>query len=32
VYQSDRIVIRHTEEYTDDPEQQRAAAEEACSR
>ena len=30
VYESDRIVIRHTEEYTDDPEQQRAAAEEAC--
>ena len=32
VYESDRIVIRHTEEYTDDPEQQRAAAEEACQR
>ena len=30
VYESDRIVIRHTEEYTDDPDRQRAAADEAC--
>ncbi|HYD11046.1 MAG TPA: cytochrome c maturation protein CcmE [Acidimicrobiales bacterium] len=32
VYESDRIILRHTEEYTDDPERQRAAAEEACDR
>ena len=30
VYESDRIVIRHTEEYTDDPDRERAEADEAC--